>query len=99
MLLTSIFYSLFVYLFIILPECFIKIKHSNILIYLNISEKVKTIGSYSFSGCSSVKGILKIPDSVTFIGNGSFSHCTQINFIDISKGLTEIPSVVQICQE
>jgi hypothetical protein len=44
---------------------------------VTIPDSVTSIGSYAFSGCTSLTSII-IPDSVTSIGNYAFSNCTSL---------------------
>ena len=48
-----------------------------------------TIGSWAFSGCSSIKSMV-LPDSVTFIGGGAFSYCENLESITLSKNITAV---------
>ena len=56
---------------------------------LVIPNGVTEIGSYTFSGCTSLTSI-KIPDSVTRIGTDAFRYCTSLTSITIGKGVTSI---------
>lgn len=47
---------------------------------------VKSIESYAFAGCTSLKDI-KIPDSVTSIGTRSFSNCESIKELTIPNSV------------
>ena len=49
------------------------------------------IGSYAFSGCSSLKSIT-IPNSVTEIGAGMFENCSSLTEFKIPDFVTEIGS-------
>ena len=56
---------------------------------LVIPDGVTSIGSYAFSGCSSLTSIT-IPDSVTSIGNSAFYYCSSLKSITISDSVTSI---------
>ena len=56
-----------------------------------IPEGVTYIGSYAFSGCSSLTSII-IPEGVTSIGSFAFSGCSSLTSITIPKGVTSIES-------
>lgn len=51
---------------------------------------VKTIESYAFEGCASLKKVT-IADTVTEIKNGAFSDCTSLNDVSIPDTVTGIP--------
>ncbi len=48
---------------------------------------VKSIGPYSFNGCSSLES-LTIPDSVTSIGSSPFADCDSLSEIKVGEGNT-----------
>lgn len=54
-----------------------------------IGNKVTSIGSHAFNGCSSATSIT-IPDSVTSIGNYAFANCTALKDIKIPNSVTKI---------
>ena len=54
-----------------------------------IPNSVTEIGTYVFSGCTSLTSIV-IPNSVTEIGAYAFSGCTSLTSIVIPDGVTEI---------
>ena len=67
--------------------------YANNLIIPSIIEgnKVTTIGSFAFDGCSGLTGNLVIPDSVTTIGMNAFSNCTGLTGdLIIPNGVTTI---------
>ena len=62
----------------------------NIEIPAEINGKsVTRIGSYAFSGCTSLTNIT-IPDSVTWIGSHAFNGCTSLTNITIPENVTSI---------
>ncbi|MBR6902956.1 MAG: leucine-rich repeat protein [Clostridia bacterium] len=73
-------------------NCLIK-KKGNILVVgcknSIIPDSVTSIGSYAFSGCSSLTNIT-IPDSVTEIGEAAFGGCTSLTSVTIPNGVTII---------
>ena len=58
---------------------------------LEIPESVTSIGSYAFSGCSSLTSIT-IPDGVTSIGSYAFYGCSSLISITIPDSVTSIGS-------
>jgi len=58
---------------------------------LIIPDDVTSIGSYAFSGCSSLTGIT-IPDGVTSIGGGAFEYCSSLTNITLPDSVTSIGS-------
>ena len=56
---------------------------------LVIPESVTSIGSYAFSGCSSLTSVT-IPDSVTSIANFAFYNCSSLTSIKIPDSVTSI---------
>ena len=58
---------------------------------LIIPNSITSIGSYVFSGCSSLTSVT-IPSSVTSIGSGAFSDCSGLTSITIPSSVTSIGS-------
>ena len=56
-----------------------------------IPDSVTSIGSYAFSGCTSLTSIT-IPNSVTSIGYEAFYDCTSLTSITIPNSVTSIKS-------
>ena len=54
-----------------------------------LSNTLKEIGDYAFSGCVNLSNI-SIPNSVTKIGKNAFEHCDSLNTITIPNGITKI---------
>lgn len=50
-----------------------------------ISDTISTIGSFAFSGCTSISSV-NIPRSVTSIGSALFSNCTSLTSITVDDG-------------
>ena len=50
-----------------------------------ISDTVTTIGSFAFSGCTSISSV-HIPSAVTSIGSASFSNCSSLTAITVDDG-------------
>ncbi|MBQ7597226.1 MAG: leucine-rich repeat domain-containing protein [Clostridia bacterium] len=57
-----------------------------------ISKGVTSIGSYAFSGCSSLKSV-DISDSVTTIGEGAFYLCKSLTNITIPDSVNSIYTI------
>ena len=64
---------------------------------ITIPQDVKSIGSFAFSGCTSLKrlnsdvdGVFNIPSRVTVINSNTFENCTQAKEINISNSVTSI---------
>ena len=58
---------------------------------ITIGDTVTSIGSYAFSGCSSLTNVT-IPDSVTRIGSFAFRNCESLTGITIPDSVTRIGS-------
>ena len=56
---------------------------------IEFSNKLNTIGSYSFSGCINLASIT-IPNSVTSIGEWAFNNCSNLTSITIPNSVTSI---------
>ena len=56
---------------------------------LTIPDSVTSIGSYAFSGCTSLTSVI-IPDSVTSIGSSAFSGCDSLTSVVIPDSVTSI---------
>ncbi len=56
-----------------------------------IEDGVTSIGSYAFSGCTSLTSI-EIPKDVTSIGDYAFDGCTSLTSVDIGDSVTSIGS-------
>ena len=54
-----------------------------------IPNSVTAIGSYAFSGCSSLTSVT-IPNSVTSIGDGAFANCSGLTSVTIPNSVTSI---------
>ena len=61
-----------------------------------IPSSVKSIGSYAFYGCSSLKTI-NIPNSVTSIGDNAFDSCSGLTSITIPKSVSLIGKYAFFC--
>ena len=59
---------------------------------INLPENLIEIGSWAFSGCSSLKTI-SIPNSVTDIEYGAFQNCSSLVSIYIPESVTEFDEV------
>ena len=69
------------------------------LIGLSIGNKITTIGSSAFSGCTGLSGALVIPSSVTSIQASAFINCTGFQELILEDGLTSIGgSAFRYCQ-
>lgn len=58
----------------------------------SIPNGVTSIGSYIFSGCTSLTSIT-IPDSVTTIGDCAFQSCSGLSSVTIGNGVTSIGDI------
>lgn len=56
-----------------------------------IMEGIKSIGNYSFYGCSNIASI-SVPNSVTKIGYDAFNGCSSLASISIPDSVTSIGS-------
>lgn len=56
---------------------------------LIIPNGVKSIGSFAFRNCSSLKYVT-IPDGVTSVGNAAFGNCSKLTSITIPESVTSI---------
>ena len=59
------------------------------LITLSLDNKIKSLGSYAFSGCSNLKQFV-IPDSVTILNPDLLGDCSSLKSIRIHKGVKVI---------
>ena len=60
---------------------------------LTISNKVTSIGNYTFHGCAGLT-VVNIPNSVTAIGSSAFSGCAGLTTVTIPNSVTAIESSV-----
>ncbi len=60
---------------------------------LKLGSNLSAIGSYAFSGCSSLKAI-DIPEIVTVLNESTFSGCTSLESIKIKPLMTDIKNNV-----
>jgi len=56
---------------------------------ITLSNNLKNIEPYTFSGCESLTDIT-IPNSVTEIGSQAFRYCSNLNFIKLPDNITSI---------
>lgn len=54
-----------------------------------IPDSVTGIGSYAFSGCSSLTDIT-MPSNISYFGNNVFNDCSSLNEINLPNGITAI---------
>ena len=64
-----------------------------IVISILLGDKITSIGTYAFDGCTSLTSIT-IPETVTSIINNAFQNCTSLTSITIPEGVTKIDSYV-----
>ncbi len=57
---------------------------------VTFGKNIKTIGAYSFYGCSGLTGVVTIPEGVTSIGNYGFGNCSGLTGVSIPKSLASI---------
>ena len=62
---------------------------TDIVIGIYNNRDVTTIGSYAFSGCTSLTSI-ELPDSLTTIGDEAFYGCASLTSIELPDSLTTI---------
>lgn len=60
---------------------------------LSIGNKVDSIGSYAFAGCTKLKSIA-VPNTVKSIGQSAFASCTNVGTISLGSSVSEIASGV-----
>ena len=77
----------------VIPDSVKRINESafeqTILTNITIPNSVRSIGSYAFSTCTSLKSIT-IPESVTSIGRWAFYECTSLTSITIPESVISI---------
>ena len=61
--------------------------NGKIVTKLSIPVGSTSIGSYAFSGCSTIKSV-SIPESVTRIGEGAFFKCSELSSVIIPPSVT-----------
>lgn len=81
---------------LIIPEDVVEISSgafsNTIISSLELSPKLRTIGSGAFEGCVSLSGSLVLPESLEWIGNSAFYDCKMLTGeLILSSKLTEIP--------
>ena len=62
------------------------------LMSVSFSPAVDTIGSYAFSGCSGLIGLLDIPNTMTRIESYAFQNCNSISSLRLGNSVTYIGS-------
>ena len=72
-------------------SAFSYVKNKENIKSITIPNSVTSIGSYAFSGCSSLTSIT-IPNSVTSIGGGAFYGCRSLTSVTMSNSVTSIGS-------
>ena len=63
--------------------------NGKLVVNLNITKGLKSLGNYTFIGCTSIKSVT-IPNSITNIGDYAFSSCSNLSSIIIPDSVTSI---------
>ncbi|MBR5399250.1 MAG: leucine-rich repeat protein [Bacteroidales bacterium] len=64
--------------------------NNTLIISVQFSSGLKTIGSSAFAGCTSLSGSLLLPESLVSIGDDAFSNCRFTGRLELPSNLEDI---------